>query len=365
MIAFGGTSGLEVPLHPATAACAAVLLLGLLWIFWRRCRRRRVNLHVGTSASVSVSARAGPQSSYARLHRGLAKTRQGVMGRLAPILARMRVDDDAMAQIETALLTADVGVEMTERLLCGLRSLKDGGNEPVRTRLEKELVAILEAGAHREPSMRPWVILVVGVNGAGKTTSIAKLAASYTAAGRSVLLVAADTFRAAAIEQLAVWAERVHAAIVRHQQGSDPAAVVHDGIRAAIARQVDVVIVDTAGRLHTKSNLMEELRKVRRIIARELPGAPHETLLVLDAVTGQNGVIQARAFVEALGVDGVVLTKLDGTAKGGIVVAITGELAIPIRYVGVGEGVDDLRPFDAQQFATALLAPGDHDSLDT
>jgi fused signal recognition particle receptor len=199
--------------------------------------------------------------------------------------------------------------------------------------------------------------MVVGVNGVGKTTSIGKLAARDARAGRRVLLVAADTFRAAASEQLAVWAERTGADLVRHQQGADPGAVAYDGLRAAVARHADVVIVDTAGRLHTKSNLMDELRKVRRVVAREVPGAPHETLLVVDAVTGQNGLAQARAFLEQLEATGVILTKLDGTAKGGIVLAIAGELGLPIRFVGVGEGVDDLREFDPEEFARALLAP--------
>jgi fused signal recognition particle receptor len=207
--------------------------------------------------------------------------------------------------------------------------------------------------------------MVVGVNGVGKTTSIGKLAARSVAEGNRALLVAADTFRAAAIEQLGVWADRTGTELVRQRQGSDPAAVVFDGMRAALGRNADVVIVDTAGRLHTKSNLMEELKKVRRVIAREIPGAPHETLLVVDATTGQNGLAQARAFVDALQVTGIVLTKLDGTAKGGIVIAIAAELGIPIRYVGVGERVDDLREFDAQQFVDALLAGPDADSLDT
>jgi fused signal recognition particle receptor len=199
--------------------------------------------------------------------------------------------------------------------------------------------------------------MVVGVNGVGKTTTIGKLAARFVHSGRRTLLVAGDTFRAAAIEQLTVWAERAGADLVRQQHGGDPGAVAFDGLRAAIARKSDVVIIDTAGRLHTKSNLMEELRKVRRVIAREVPGAPHETLLVIDAVTGQNGLVQARAFMEQLDITGVILTKLDGTARGGIVLAIAGELGLPIRYVGVGEGVEDLREFDPKEFVGALLAP--------
>ena len=371
MIDFGRTFGLEAAPRVEITASAIVVVLTLAWLLLRRRRRARAGLQTGNGAPTGAQAAApvsdAPPASYERLQRGLAKTRLGFMARLAPILARSGVDEEALAQLEAALLTADVGVEMTERLISDLRSHRDGGEELVRERLQREMVAILEApaGTLREPSARPWVVIVVGVNGAGKTTSIGKLAARYAAAGRSVLLVAADTFRAAASEQLAIWAERADATLIRQQQGSDPGAVVYDGIRAAIARQVDVVIVDTAGRLHTKSNLMEELRKVRRIIARELPGTPHETLLVIDAVTGQNGIVQARAFVEALEVDGVILTKLDGTAKGGVVVAIAGELGIPIRYIGVGEGLDDLRQFDARQFVAALLAPSGQDALDT
>jgi fused signal recognition particle receptor len=200
------------------------------------------------------------------------------------------------------------------------------------------------------------VVLVVGVNGSGKTTTIGKLAARFQAEERSVVLAAADTFRAAAIEQLGVWAERTGADIVRHEQGADPSAVVFDGMRAARARGVDVVLVDTAGRLHTRSPLMDELGKVRRTVGREIPGAPHEALLILDATTGQNALSQARAFTEAAGVTGVVVTKLDGTAKGGVVLAVSQELGIPVRWIGVGEGINDLRPFDPEEFVDGLLA---------
>jgi fused signal recognition particle receptor len=213
-------------------------------------------------------------------------------------------------------------------------------------------------------SGRPHVVLVTGVNGVGKTTTIGKLAASYVAAGKRVLLVAGDTFRAAATEQLRVWAERTGAELVAQEQGANPSAVVFDGIKAARARDVDVVLVDTAGRLHTRSNLMEELRKLRRVIAREIPGAPHETLLVLDATTGQNAVAQARTFAEALDVTGLVLTKLDGTARGGVAIAVANETKLPLRYIGIGEGVDDLRPFDAPQFAAALLDSAETESRD-
>jgi fused signal recognition particle receptor len=308
---------------------------------------------------------APPEPSYARMRRGLAKTRAGIFGTLSDVLAGRTLDAAAVESLEAALIRADVGVATTGRLLTAVRARS--GDEAVRDRLAAEMRGVLGTpGSGGERAARPHVIMVVGVNGVGKTTSIGKLASREAAAGRRVLLVAADTFRAAASEQLAIWAERSGADLIRQQQGSDPAAVVFDGMRAAVARQSDVVIVDTAGRLHTKSNLMEELKKVRRVIAREIPGAPHETLLTLDATTGQNGLAQARAFVDALEVSGVVLTKLDGTAKGGIVIAIAAELGIPIRYVGVGERVDDLRDFDPAQFVEALLGPGTpEDALDT
>jgi fused signal recognition particle receptor len=229
--------------------------------------------------------------------------------------------------------------------------------EAVRDALRREigsLVAIDPAPA--EPAVRPWVVLVVGVNGVGKTTTIGKLAARHRALGRKVLVVAGDTFRAAAIEQLSVWAERTGADVIKQAQGADPSSVVFDGMQAAIARGVDVVLIDTAGRLHTKVNLMEELRKVRRVIDRVLPGAPHEVLLVLDATTGQNAVSQARTFSEAVEVTGVVLTKLDGTARGGVVVAIRHELGLPVRWVGLGEAAEDLEPFDPEEFASALVS---------
>jgi fused signal recognition particle receptor len=210
----------------------------------------------------------------------------------------------------------------------------------------------------RPRTSKPWVILVSGVNGVGKTTSIGKLTARFMAAGDRVLLVAADTFRAAAIDQLGVWAERVGADLVRHQSGADPAAVAFDGVKAAAAREVDVVIVDTAGRLHTRQNLMEELRKVTRVIGKAIPGAPHEVWLVLDATTGQNAIHQAKVFSEALGVTGIVITKLDGTAKGGAALAVREALGVPIVWLGVGEGVDDIRPFSAAEFATALVGEG-------
>jgi len=337
----------------AAVAAVVVVVLALVVLALRR-RRGRVAPAVGGAEPAAAPAE---ESSYARLRRGLAKTRSGIFGSLAGVLSGRTLDAAAVESLEAALLRADVGVATTTRLLTAVRAR--GGEAPIHDRLAAEMRSVLDGCASAvERTARPHVIMVVGVNGVGKTTSIGKLAAREAAAGRKVLLVAGDTFRAAAGEQLAIWAERAGGDLIRQQQGSDPGAVVFDGIRAALARHADVAIVDTAGRLHTKSNLMEELKKVRRVIARELPGAPHETLLALDATTGQNGLAQARAFVEALDVTGVILTKLDGTAKGGIVIAIAAELGVPIRYVGVGEGVDDLREFDPAQFVDALLEPG-------
>jgi fused signal recognition particle receptor len=342
----------------AVVVGVVVLLVVVLALVVRRGRRTR--------ARASALRPGTPRGAEAGgLRQGLAKTRAGLFGRLLPFLGRAQLDPSEVESIETALLGADVGVRTTTRLLEAMQRRNEGPDASIHERLEREIRDILEAPqaspAVGEPSApaSPHVIMVVGVNGVGKTTSIGKLAARHAALGRRVLLVAADTFRAAASEQLAVWAERTGADLVRHQQGADPGAVAYDGLRAAVARHADVVIVDTAGRLHTKSNLMDELRKVRRVIGREVPGAPHETLLVVDAVTGQNGLAQARAFLEQLEVTGVILTKLDGTARGGIVLAIAGELQLPIRFVGVGEGVDDLREFDPEEFARALLAPSE------
>ena len=341
-----GQVGVRLEVLLAVAVGLALLFaVGLVVLFVKR--RRRARGHVR------------PESREEALARGLGKTRQGLLGRLAPLLGRREVDAAALEELETALLVADVGVQTTERLLAAVRAGDAASGEDVGARLRAQLQEILETATGGAPDVPegPRVIMVVGVNGAGKTTSIGKLACRYTSAGRRVVLVAGDTFRAAAAEQLAIWAERAGAEIVQHQPGGDPGAVVYDGMRAAIARGADIVIIDTAGRLHTKTNLMDELRKVRRVVARELPGAPHETFLVLDAVTGQNGVAQARAFVGDLAVNGVILTKLDGTAKGGVVIAIAGELGIPVRFIGVGEGIEDLREFDAADFVEALLAP--------
>ena len=266
--------------------------------------------------------------------------------------------DAVLSELEEVLIAADVGMRTAAVLLDRVRQRVGRSGDPaeVRRALREEMVAMLDAPPPPAPTARPWVVLITGVNGVGKTTTIGKLAARHAEAGRRALLVAADTFRAAAIEQLAVWAERTGAVLVRQAPGADPSAVAFDGMKAAVARAIDVVLVDTAGRLHTRTNLMAELGKVRRVIAREMPGAPHETLLVLDATTGQNAIAQARSFLEAADVTGIVLTKLDGTARGGIVLAVRYELGLPIHYVGVGEAVEDLRPFVASEFVDALFA---------
>ncbi len=293
-----------------------------------------------------------------RLRSGLAKTRSAIVGGLSG----WRYDPsdlETWERLEEVLIAADVGIATMQEIVEQV--------EKRRPRTEEELAealrSVLEALARPEerPRLhleeRPSVVLVVGVNGTGKTTSIGKLAAHLTRHGRSVIVAAADTYRAAAEEQLEIWAERAGADYVGSTRGGDPAAVAYDAISAAQARGRDVVIVDTAGRLHTQTNLMEELAKIRRVIAQKLEGAPHETLLVVDATTGQNGLRQAQLFDEAVGVTGVVLTKLDGTAKGGIVVAIGHELGLPVKLVGVGEGLDDLQPFDAADFIQALVSP--------
>lgn len=349
------TDAISAPVATALSVGLVLVVLLLLALVSLALRRRRATKGGPAEASTpSVTADA-----EAPMRRGLARTRSSMLQRLLPLLGRNKLDPADVEALEAVLLGADVGVKTTERLLGALR--KSDADGTLMERLAREALAILRGSQPREgdtaTAQKPLVIMVVGVNGVGKTTSIGKLAARFQKSGKRTLLVAGDTFRAAAIEQLGVWADRTGADLVRHQHGGDPGAVAYDGVRAGVARDADVVIVDTAGRLHTKSNLMDELRKVRRVIAREMPGAPHETLLVIDAVTGQNGLAQARAFLEDTGVTGVVLTKLDGTAKGGIVLAIAGELGLPIRYVGVGEGVDDLRDFDPEAFVKALLDP--------
>jgi fused signal recognition particle receptor len=289
---------------------------------------------------------------FSRLRDSLSKSRRALVGEIASVAFDPN-DDEAWEQLEEALIRGDVGVPATAELVQRLEARGVEGD--LVGPLQEEIAAILGQPPTLDVSAKPTVILVVGVNGTGKTTTIGKLAQKLRQHDRSVILAAADTFRAAAEEQLEIWAKRADADFVGSVRGADPAAVAYDAIEAGIARGRDVVIVDTAGRLHTQSNLMEELAKVRRVIAQKLEGAPHETLLVVDATTGQNGLQQARLFGQTVGVTGVALTKLDGSAKGGIAVAIAHELGLPVKLVGVGETLDDLRPFDPQDFARALV----------
>ncbi len=296
---------------------------------------------------------------FVRLRERLSKTRQSLSVGLGRVLTgKRRIDAELLEEIEELLITADIGVQTAARLIDRISAAKAATEEELQAVLRAEILAILTHPPHtaRAPDASPHVIMVVGVNGVGKTTTIGKLAARLRADGRKVLIAAADTFRAAAVEQLAIWAGRAGADIVRHRDGADPAAVAYDAVEAAQARGADVVIVDTAGRLHTKVNLMEEIKKVKRSIAKKLPQAPHEILLVLDATTGQNAISQARLFHEALEITGIALTKLDGTAKGGIVVAICHEFDIPLQYIGIGETIEDLQDFDPEQFVEALFS---------
>src|SRR5580658_2948425 len=297
-----------------------------------------------------------------RLKAGIQKTRAGLMEKIEDAVSgRKEIDAGVLEELEYALITADIGSKTTNEILERIRQraerhlLADMGE--LKTLIKEHLLEILQSTERPLPQVTepPAVIMVVGVNGAGKTTSIGKLTRRLQSEGRSVLLCAADTFRAAAIEQLEVWGQRTGADVIRQQTGSDPSAVLFDALQAAKARKVDYVIVDTAGRLHTKTNLMAELEKMRRTAARVIPEAPHEVLLVIEATTGQNGLEQARKFTESSAVTGIILTKLDGTAKGGVVVAISRELNLPIRYVGVGEQLDDLLPFEAENFVASLF----------
>jgi fused signal recognition particle receptor len=298
-----------------------------------------------------------------KLKAGVQKTRAGLVTRLEDALQGKKViDADLLEELEYTLISADIGIATTNEIIERIKDRADrhmlNDASELRGLIREQLLEILQAVARPMPyvSEPPAVVMVVGVNGAGKTTTIGKLASRFKAEGRSVLLCAADTFRAAAIEQLEVWGERSGTEVIRQKAGSDPSAVLFDALQAAKARKVDYVIVDTAGRLQTKTNLMVELEKMQRTAARVIPGAPHETLLILDGTTGQNGLEQARKFTESAGVTGIVLTKLDGTAKGGVVVAITRELNLPIRYIGVGEQAGDLLPFEPEAFIDSLFA---------
>ncbi|MDZ7315218.1 MAG: signal recognition particle-docking protein FtsY [candidate division KSB1 bacterium] len=293
----------------------------------------------------------------AKFTQGLAKTRQGFVEGLARITGGRVIDESQMEELEELLLLSDIGVDTAERVIASLRRRlreQDAAGDLVE-QLKGVLQEQLQVSSLTPPTKKPWVVSVVGVNGSGKTTTIGKLAHYYRAQGKKVLLAAADTFRAAAIDQLQIWAERAGAELIRTQPGADPAAVAFDALKAAVARDCDVLLIDTAGRLHTKSNLMAELAKIHRVLKRQDAEAPHEVLLVLDAATGRNGLTQAKQFLEAAGVTGLVLTKLDGTAKGGIVFSISQELGLPVKFIGVGEQIDDLAPFDPKTFVDALF----------
>jgi len=308
--------------------------------------------------------RSDEMGFFDKLKKGLNKTRENLTNKIEKIIIGYAdIDDDLLDELEETLIMADVGVQTTDKLMTavrkGIKKKEINTPEDLKPFLQKQIVEILTTGEEMDTTRvaenGPTVLLVIGVNGAGKTTTIGKLAAYYKGQGKSVLLAAADTFRAAAIDQLEVWGERTGVPVIKHEEGSDPAAVAFDAVKAAVARKVDMLIIDTAGRLQTKSNLMQELEKINRVIGREIPGAPHETLLVLDATTGQNAISQAELFTKAAPITGVVLTKLDGTAKGGVVIGIKSQLQMPVKWIGVGEGVEDLRPFNAEDFAKALF----------
>ena len=299
---------------------------------------------------------------FDRLKEGLSKTRKGITEKIDQVLVSFgKVDDELFDELEEVLITADLGMDTAIRVIDGVRKkVKEGKiTDPLKIKelIKESIVDILGKETEKldiEPS--PAVVMVIGVNGVGKTTSIGKIANMLKKDGKKVILAAADTFRAAAIDQLEIWSKRVDVELIKQDEGSDPAAVIYDAIQAARARKADVLICDTAGRLHTKKNLMEELRKVSRIIDRELPNARRENLLVLDATTGQNAVSQAKTFSEVTDISGIVLTKLDGTAKGGIIVSIKAELGLPVKLIGVGEQIDDLQPFNARDFVEALFS---------
>ncbi|MBN2381848.1 signal recognition particle-docking protein FtsY [bacterium] len=308
-----------------------------------------------------LSEKIGEKSLFERLHQGLQKTRDSFVSKLEKVLNQGAISDDVFDEVEETLILADVGFETTNLIMTRLRKAYKEKSITSAVEIKPFLIAEISTilskyqGTLSIPAEPPLVIMMIGVNGVGKTTTIAKLAYMFQQEGRSVLLAAADTFRAGAIEQISEWGNRLNTDVVKHTSGSDPSAVAYDAIHAAKARSKDVLIIDTAGRLHTKVNLMEELKKIRRIIGRELGRTPDETLLVLDATNGQNAISQAKIFKQDLDVSGIILTKLDGTAKGGIIISIANELDIPVKFIGVGEKMYDLRPFHAQEFLEALF----------
>ena len=298
---------------------------------------------------------------FEKLKEGLAKTKNAFVSQVDNLFKSfVKVDEELFDELEELLICADVGVGATEEILDKLRDrvkserLTDG--EQVKAALREIMADMIGEGEPLKLGTKPSVLLIIGVNGVGKTTSIGKIAAQLKADGKKVVVAAADTFRAAAIDQLAVWCDRAGVDLIKQNEGSDPAAVVYDAVSAAKGRNADVLIVDTAGRLHNKKNLMDELAKIDRVLSRELPGADRETLLVLDATTGQNAIMQAKEFKHAANITGLILTKLDGTAKGGCVFSIKGELDVPVKYIGVGEKIDDMQPFNAQDFVRAMFA---------
>ena len=298
---------------------------------------------------------------FQKIKSGLQKTRQSILGGVSQVFHSFQsIDEELYEELEETLIMADIGALTSERIVEALRQKvkEEKCKDPnLLTGMLKEIIAgMLQGDSQLHLPQKPAMILVIGVNGVGKTTTIGKLAYQLKEQGNRVILCAADTFRAAAIDQLQIWADRAGVDLIKHKEGADPAAVVFDTISAAKARKADVIICDTAGRLHNKKNLMDELSKINRVIDRELPDASKEVLLVLDATTGQNAVNQAREFMQAAGITGIVLTKLDGTARGGIIIAIKEELGLPVKYIGVGEQIDDLQPFDPQQFVDALFA---------
>ena len=323
-------------------------------------QNRPAKLSQGSGNDCSAATETNASGGYLRrLKDQLSKTRHSFSAGFERIFAgKKKIDDDLLEELEELLITSDLGVRTTTALMEKVSAAKISEVDQIKAFLKDQILAILEPSplppTEKQPSA-PRVVMVVGVNGTGKTTTIGKLAAKATAAGQKVLIGAADTFRAAAIEQLTIWAERAKADIVKHKEMADPAAVAFDAVTAAEARGIDLVLIDTAGRLHTKVNLMEELKKIRRAISKKIPDAPHEILLILDATTGQNALSQAELFHEALGVTGLALTKLDGTAKGGIVISICDALKIPLKFIGIGENIDDLQRFDAAQFVDALF----------
>ena len=301
------------------------------------------------------------ETLFTRLRKGLSKTHNGLFGKLDGVFSRNRVDEELWDEFEESLITSDIGVSTTlklrEKIESSISDQSSTDPSGIRDTLKEEILEILSSsqGTMISTDSKPTVIVVAGVNGVGKTTTIGKLAYKFNQDGKKVMVAAADTFRAAAVEQLQIWSDRVGSDFLKGAAGADPSAVAFDAVKASVSRGIDILIIDTAGRLHTKSNLMDELTKIHRIIGRELEGAPHEVLLVLDATTGQNAIQQAKMFDEAIDLTGIVLTKLDGTAKGGVIIAIADELNIPVKYIGIGESLSDLREFDANDFVDALF----------